>query len=70
MSDREPNTIRNLLDALLEARERRDREERFSERWHAVDREMHAVERAIFQLPPDGAAAHRLGHDRSLERAG
>jgi hypothetical protein len=70
MSDREPDTIRNLLDSLLEARERRDREERFSERWHAVDREMHAVERAIFQLPPHGAPPRRHGHDRSMERAG
>jgi hypothetical protein len=70
MSDREPNTIKQLRDALLEARGRRDREERFSEPWHAADAEMHAIERAIFRLPPGGDTERRGDEDQSWERAG
>ncbi|HKG57416.1 MAG TPA: hypothetical protein VKA85_09215 [Candidatus Limnocylindrales bacterium] len=71
MQDREPTTMKRLLDRLLEARARREREERFSDAWRAADAEMHAIERAIFRVPLDPAAADRRHRDRdSYERAG
>jgi hypothetical protein len=42
-----------LLDRLLAARARRDREERFSEPWRAADHDMHELETAIFRVPFD-----------------
>jgi hypothetical protein len=72
MHEREPATMKRLLDRLLAARARREREERFSDAWRAADAEMHAIERAIFRVPL-GAAAERAEHDRNLdtwERAG
>jgi hypothetical protein len=59
MHDREPNEIKRLLERLLAARARRDREERFSEPWRAADAEMHAIERAIFRVPVDAPAEER-----------
>jgi len=51
MGDGDQATIRRLLDRLLAARARRDREERFSDRWRAADTDMHELEVAIFRLP-------------------
>jgi hypothetical protein len=51
MHEREPTMIRQLLDRLFETRARRDREERFSDRWLKADAEMHAIERSIFRVP-------------------
>ena len=59
MHDREPNVMKRLLERLLAARARRDREERFSEAWRAADAEMHAIERAIFRVPLEVAADDR-----------
>lgn len=59
MHDREPNVMKRLLERLLAARARRDREERFSEPWRAADAEMHAIERAIFRVPLEAAAEER-----------
>jgi hypothetical protein len=53
MYEREPKMIRHLLDCLFEARARRDREERFSDRWLEADAEMHAIERSIFRVPAE-----------------
>jgi hypothetical protein len=47
----EPATIRRLLDRLLAARARRDREVRFSDSWRAADSAMRELEVAIFRLP-------------------
>jgi hypothetical protein len=47
----EPATIRTLLDRLLAARARRDREVRFSEPWRVADLDMHELETAIFRVP-------------------
>jgi hypothetical protein len=47
----EPATIRTLLDRLLAARARRDREVRFSAPWRAADNVMRELEVAIFRLP-------------------
>ncbi|MFL5679782.1 MAG: hypothetical protein ACJ77B_04205 [Chloroflexota bacterium] len=72
MQDREPAMMKRLLDRLLAARTRREREERFSDAWRAADAEMHAIERAIFRVPL-GAAAARRDRDRqrdSWEQAG
>jgi hypothetical protein len=46
-----PATIRRLLDRLLAARARRDREVRFSDPWRAADHDMHELEAAIFRIP-------------------
>ena len=51
MGDGDPATIRRLLDRLLAARARRDREVRFSDRWRAADADMHELEVAIFRVP-------------------
>jgi hypothetical protein len=59
MQDREPAMMKRLLDRLLAARARREREERFSDAWRAADAEMHAIERAIFRVPLGAAAADR-----------
>jgi len=40
-----------LLDRLLAARARRDREVRFSDSWRAADSAMRELEVAIFRLP-------------------
>ena len=56
MGERQPATLKRLLDRLLATRARRDREERFSEPWHAADAELHAIERAIFRVPVDATA--------------
>jgi hypothetical protein len=53
MRDGDPSMIRTLLDRLLAARARRDREERFSDPWRAADRDMHELETAIFRVPLD-----------------
>jgi hypothetical protein len=53
--DREPTTMKRLLERLLVARARRDREVRFSEPWQAADAAMHAIERAIFRVPLERA---------------
>jgi hypothetical protein len=53
MRDAKPATIRMLLDRLLAARARRDREERFSEPWRAADHDMHELETEIFRVPPE-----------------
>ncbi|HEY7589495.1 MAG TPA: hypothetical protein VH723_00745 [Candidatus Limnocylindrales bacterium] len=50
---------RRLLERLLTTRARRDREERFSESWHAADAELHDIERAIFRVPLDVTEAAR-----------
>jgi hypothetical protein len=70
MGDGEAGTIRRLLDRLLAARARRDREVRFSERWRAADRYMHKLEVAIFRIPLEpprqvrsGGARHRATAD-------
>jgi hypothetical protein len=57
MQDRQPAMMKRLLERLLAARARRDREERFSEAWHAADAEMHEIERAIFRVPADHPSA-------------
>jgi hypothetical protein len=64
MDDREPTIIRRLLDRLIAARARRDREARFSQPWHAADAEMHAIERAIFRVPTDGTDGDGRRRDR------
>ena len=51
MANGEPATIRRLLDRLLAARARRDREVRFSDPWRAADHDMHELEAAIFRVP-------------------
>jgi len=56
MREREPTVIKQLLDRLLAARARRDREVRLSEAWRAADSEMHQIERAIFRAPLADAA--------------
>jgi hypothetical protein len=53
MDNRESKKIRGLLERLLAARARRDREVRFSEAWTAADTDMHAIERAIFRVSAD-----------------
>jgi hypothetical protein len=53
MHDGEQGTIRRLLDRLLAARARRDREVRFSDSWRAADHDMHELEAAIFRVPLD-----------------
>jgi len=63
--DLEPARIKRLLDRLLAARERRDAERRWSDRWLELDAEMHAIERAVFRMP----LADESG-DRQLDRAG
>jgi hypothetical protein len=65
MRNGEPATIRALLDRLLAARARRDREERFSAPWRAADTDMHELELAIFRLPLDPP---RRGRDRAPRR--
>jgi hypothetical protein len=67
MTDREPTIIRRLLDRLLAARARRDREERFSEPWQAADTELRTIERAIFALPVERPPS-RLTQTGSLDR--
>jgi hypothetical protein len=59
MQDREPGRIKRLLDTLLAVRARRDAEPRWSERWHALDAELHRIERAIFRFadPDDSRSA-------------
>jgi hypothetical protein len=47
--------MQRLLDRLLAARARRDREVRFTDAWRAADTEMHEIERAIFRVPMDAA---------------
>jgi hypothetical protein len=56
MHDREPVIMQRLLDRLVAARRRRDREERYSAAWHQADAEMHAIERAIFRVPVEHPA--------------
>jgi hypothetical protein len=51
MDERDKTLIRQLLDRLLNARARRDREVRFSDAWQAADVELHQIERAIFRAP-------------------
>jgi hypothetical protein len=51
MREGQPATIRSLLDRLLAARARRDREVRFSEPWRAADSAMREIEVAIFRVP-------------------
>ncbi len=63
--DLEPARIRRLLDRLLVARERRDAERRWSDRWLALDAEMHAIERDVFRVPVEEDSG-----DRQLDRAG
>jgi hypothetical protein len=53
MGDTNQATIRRLLDRLLAARARRDREVRFSDPWRAADSDMHELEAAIFRVPLD-----------------
>jgi hypothetical protein len=61
----EPARIKRLLDGLVAARERRDGERRWSDRWLALDAEMHAIERAVFRMPIEEEP-----EDRQLDRAG
>lgn len=56
MHDVQPSRMRALLDQLLAARARRDREPRFSDSWQAADADLHSLERAIFELPRAAAA--------------
>ena len=61
-SDAEPMRIKRLLDRLLAARARRDAEPRWSARWRELDRELHALERAVFRTPgEDDARLNRAG---------
>jgi hypothetical protein len=64
MPEREPTRIKRLLDRLLAARARRDREIRLSDAWRAADAEMHQIERAIFRAPL-ADAVERAGGARS-----
>jgi hypothetical protein len=59
-----PGMIRTLLDRLLAARARRDREQRFSERWRIADTEMHDIESAIFRVPLEPRDAERRSPGR------
>jgi len=59
MHEREPTSMKRLLDRLLSVRARRDREQRFSDGWLAADAELHAIERAIFRVPIEGEAQAR-----------
>lgn len=65
MLDPESARIRRLLDRLLSARARRDAEPRWSDRWRALDAELHAIERAVFRAPIEDDEL-----DARLERAG
>jgi hypothetical protein len=65
MFDRDQTIMKGLLDRLLAARARRDRETRYSDSWRAADDELHAIERAIFRVPLDSAD----DRDRSRETA-
>lgn len=67
MHDAEPTRIKRLLERLLAVRARRDAEVRWSERWHALDAEMHEIERAVFR--PSEAEAPTLP-DVRMDRAG
>ncbi len=53
MHETDPTRIKRLLDRLLEARALRDAEPRWSERWHALDGELHEIERAVFRVPTE-----------------
>jgi hypothetical protein len=64
MRDVKPATIRRLLDRLLAARARRDREVRFSDPWRAADTDMHELEAAIFRVPLESPRRIRNGPPR------
>jgi len=70
MTDREPTILRKLLQRLLTARARRNREDRFSKPWHAADVELHEIERAIFRLPAEPAPAPHRGAGAPSRAAG
>ena len=53
MPERDDTTLKRLLDRLLATRARRDREVRYTDSWRAADDDLHAIERAIFDAPPD-----------------
>jgi hypothetical protein len=60
--DTVPMRIKRLLDRLLAVRARRDAEPRWSDRWHQLDGELHAIERAVFRAHvEDDASDVRLG---------
>lgn len=65
MHEREPTIMKRLLERLMAARARRDREERFSDPWRAADAEMHAIERAIFRVPVEAAPSTRYEAERA-----
>jgi hypothetical protein len=67
MRDGQPAIIRALLDRLLAARARRDREVRFSEPWRAADGDMRELEDAIFHVPLE--PRRRLAKTASPRRA-
>ena len=52
--------IKQLLDRLLAVRARRDAEPRWSDRWRALDAELHRIERAVFRAPIEDDATNRL----------
>lgn len=65
MHEREPTIMKRLLERLMAARARRDREERFSDPWRSADAEMHAIERAIFRVPIETPAAPQYETERA-----
>jgi hypothetical protein len=65
----EPATIRRLLDRLLAARARRDREVRVSDSWRAADSAMRELEVAIFRLPLEQPRRIRNGPLRRRDGA-
>ena len=65
----EQGMIRTLLDRLLAARARRDREVRFSDPWRAADHDMHELEAAIFRIPLERAPRIRTGPGRGRATA-
>jgi hypothetical protein len=65
----EQGMIRTLLDRLLAARARRDREVRFSDPWRAADHDMHELEAAIFRIPLERPRRIRTGPGRRATAA-
>jgi hypothetical protein len=70
MQDSEGIRIKRLLDRLFAARARRDAELRGSDRWHALDAELHAIERDVFRSPEADADAAANDEPAALDRAG
>jgi hypothetical protein len=50
MSEPDWARIKRLIDRLLATRDQRDAEPRWSERWRALDDDLHQIERAVFRL--------------------